>query len=179
MDIGDCAENRIFQVGLGRVVSGALAIPKEENAANLVELKNKIEPQYKKLSSENEQIKTIYNIQNINIIDTAEISNTPCNINHIKDMAIALMAGIFASGVLILILYILDDTIKSEKDIPVNLKLETIGTIPNTNKTNNELIIETDPKSYIVECLKTTRTNILYASNINKKKAILFTSARI
>lgn len=125
-----------------------------------------------------EQIKTIYNIQNINIIDTAEISNTPCNINHIKDMAIALMAGIFTSGVLILILYILDDTIKSEKDIPVNLKLETIGTIPNTNKTNNELIIETDPKSYIVECLKTTRTNILYASNINKKKAILFTSAR-
>lgn len=125
-----------------------------------------------------EQIKTIYNIQNINIIDTAEISNTPCNINHIKDMAIALMAGIFASGVLILILYILDDTIKSEKDIPVNLKLETIGTIPNTNKTNNELIIETDPKSYIVECLKTTRTNILYASNINKKKAILFTSSR-
>ena len=125
-----------------------------------------------------EQIKTIYNIQNINIIDTAEISNTPCNINHIKDMAIALMAGIFASGVLILILYILDDTIKSEKDIPVNLKLETIGTIPNTNKTNNELIIETDPKSYIVECLKTTRTNILYASNINKKKTILFTSAR-
>lgn len=125
-----------------------------------------------------EQIKTIYNIQNINIIDTAEISNTPCNINHIKDMSIALMAGIFASGVLILIIYILDDTIKSEKDIPVNLKLETIGTIPNTNKTNNELIIETDPKSYIVECLKTTRTNILYASNINKKKAILFTSAR-
>lgn len=125
-----------------------------------------------------EQIKTIYNIQNINIIDTAEISNTPCNINHIKDMAIALMAGIFTSGVLILILYIFDDTIKSEKDIPVNLKLETIGTIPNTNKTNNELIIETDPKSYIVECLKTTRTNILYASNINKKKAILFTSAR-
>ena len=35
------------------VVSGALAIPKEENAANLVELKNKIEPQYKKISSEN------------------------------------------------------------------------------------------------------------------------------
>ena len=125
-----------------------------------------------------EQIETIYNIQNINIVDTAEISNTPCNINHIKDMAIALMAGIFASGVLILIIYILDDTIKSEKDIPVNLKLETIGTIPNTNKTNNELIIETDPKSYIVECLKTTRTNILYSSNINKKKVILFTSAR-
>lgn len=39
------------------VVSGALAIPKEET--NLVELKNKIEPQYKKLSSENEQIKKL------------------------------------------------------------------------------------------------------------------------
>lgn len=41
------------------VVSGALAIPKEENADNLVKLKNKIEPQYKKISSENEQIKKL------------------------------------------------------------------------------------------------------------------------
>lgn len=39
------------------VVSGALAIPKAENVTNLVELKNKIEPQYKALSSDNEKIK--------------------------------------------------------------------------------------------------------------------------
>ncbi len=41
------------------VVSGALAIPKEENITNLVELKNRIEPQYKEAVSDNEQIKKL------------------------------------------------------------------------------------------------------------------------
>lgn len=41
------------------VVSGALAIPKEENITNLVELKNKIEPQYKDAVPDNEQIKKL------------------------------------------------------------------------------------------------------------------------
>ena len=59
------------------VVSGALAIPKEENAANLVELKNKIEPQYKKLSSENEQIKKLILLYFINV------SNVDC-LSHYK-----------------------------------------------------------------------------------------------
>ena len=44
------------------VVSGALAIPKEDNVTNLVELKNKIEPQYKALSSDNEQIKKLVSL---------------------------------------------------------------------------------------------------------------------
>lgn len=41
------------------VVSGALAIPKEDNITNLVELKNRIEPQYKEAVSDNEQIKKL------------------------------------------------------------------------------------------------------------------------
>ena len=41
------------------VVSGALAIPKEENITNLMELKNEIEPQYKEADCDNEQIKKL------------------------------------------------------------------------------------------------------------------------
>ena len=33
-----------------------------------------------------EQIKQIYNIENISVVDEAEIENQPCNINHLKDM---------------------------------------------------------------------------------------------
>ena len=44
------------------VVSGALAISKEENVTNLVELKNKIEPQYKEAVSDNEQIKKLVSL---------------------------------------------------------------------------------------------------------------------
>lgn len=124
------------------------------------------------------QINEIYNLQNINIIDEAEISYEPCNVNHIKDMAIAVFIGIVTSISLILIIYFLDDTIKDAKEIERILRINNIGTLPIIEKQDKGLIIETDPKAHAVECLKTIRTNILYTANMTKKKAILITSAK-
>lgn len=124
------------------------------------------------------QINEIYNLQNINIIDEAEISYEPCNVNHIKDMAIALFIGIVTSISLIFVIYFLDDTIKDAKEIERILKINNIGTLPIVEKQDKGLIIETDPKAHAVECLKTIRTNILYTANMTKKKAILITSAK-
>ncbi len=121
-----------------------------------------------------EQIKEIYNLENISIVDEAEVENQPCNINHIKDIIIFTFAGMIVSAILVMLIYIFDDTIKDEKDIERNIKLKNIGTLP-VDKENNELIIENNPKSHIVECIKTLRTNILYTTN---KKSILITSSR-
>lgn len=121
-----------------------------------------------------EQIKSIYNLENIKIVDEAEIVNEPYNVNHAKDMIMFVIGGVFTSLILVMTIYFLDDTIKDEKDIELNVKLKNIGTLP-LYKENDDLIIKNNPKSYIVECIKTTRTNILYAKN---KKTILFTSSR-
>lgn len=121
-----------------------------------------------------EQIKDIYNLENIKIVDEAEIVNEPYNVNHVKDMIIFAFGGIFISAILVMAIYFLDDTIKDEKDIELNVKLRNIGTLP-LYKENDDLIIKNNPKSYIVECIKTTRTNILYAKN---KKTILITSPK-
>lgn len=121
-----------------------------------------------------EQIKQIYNLENINIIDKAEVENEPCNVNHIKDIVMFAFGGIAISSIIVMLIYIFDDTIKDEKDIEENIKLKNIGTLPIT-KDKSDLITKTDPKAHIVECLKTIRTNILYST---KKKAILITSSR-
>lgn len=121
-----------------------------------------------------EQIKEIYNLENISIVDEAEVENTPFNINHAKDMIIFACAGIFLSAILVMAIYLLDDTIKDEKQIERNVKLQSLGRLP-IDKDKNELIIENNPKSHIVESIKTIRTNILYANN---KKTILITSSR-
>ncbi|MBQ2937945.1 MAG: polysaccharide biosynthesis tyrosine autokinase [Clostridia bacterium] len=121
-----------------------------------------------------EQIKDIYNLENIKIVDEAEVENIPYNINHTKDMIIFTIGGIFVSAILVMAIYLLDDTIKDEKDIEFNVRLKNIGTLP-VYKDNDELVIKNNPKSYIVECIKTTRTNILYAKN---KRTILFTSPK-
>lgn len=110
-----------------------------------------------------EQIKEIYNLENISIVDEAEVESQPCNINHIKDIIIFTFAGMIVSAILVMVIYIFDDTIKDEKEIERNIKLKNIGTLP-VDKENNELIIENNPKSHIVECIKTLRTNILYTN---------------
>lgn len=121
-----------------------------------------------------EQIKEIYNIQNISIVDPAEVENTPSNVNHAKDMIIAVAGGVFASIVMVMIVYMFDDTIKSPKDIEETVKIRSIGSLP-LNKDKEKLIAENNPKSNIVEGIKTLRTNILYSTN---KKTILITSCK-
>ena len=121
-----------------------------------------------------EQIKEIYNLENISIVDEAEIENQPFNVNHAKDMIMFVCAGIFLSAILVMAIYLLDDTIKDEKQIERIIKIQSLGRLPE-DKEKNELIIENNPKSHIVESIKTIRTNILYANN---KKTILITSSR-
>ncbi len=121
-----------------------------------------------------EQVKEIYNLDNISIVDEAETENEPFNINHTKDLIMFAFAGIFLSAILVMAIYILDDTIKDEKQIERTVKLQSLGRLP-IDKEKNELIIEDNPKSHIVESVKTIRTNILYANN---KQTILITSCR-
>lgn len=121
-----------------------------------------------------EQIKEIYNLQNISIVDKAETEENPCNINHMKDMIIFGFAGIVLSIIIVMIIYMFDDTVKDQKDIEKNIKLRTIGTLP-VDREKTELIVENNPKSPIVESIKTIRTNILYST---RKNSILVTSCK-
>ena len=121
-----------------------------------------------------QQIKEIYNLQNISIVDEAEVESTPCNVNHMKDIIMFAFAGLFLAMVSVVAIFMFDDTIKSEEDIEKNVKLKAIGTLP-VDKEKNELIVKNNPKSQIVESIKTIRTNILYSTN---KNAILVTSCK-
>ena len=127
-----------------------------------------------------EQVKNIYNLENINIIDEAEIESFPCNTNHVKDMSIFVIMGLGLIGVLVLIFYMFDDTIKQESDVVNYTGLQALGIIPmvENKKQNLELISHLNPKSYISEALKTVRTNILYTTSISKRKSILITSPK-
>ena len=76
------------------------------------------------------EIVNIYSIQNISIIDTAEIDNDPVNVNYIKNIAIfAIIALVLVSGV-IFIMYYFDNTIKTEEDIEKLTGLPVLCMIP-------------------------------------------------
>ena len=77
-----------------------------------------------------DDIVTIYNIQNISIIDYAIESQKPYNISYTKQTIIAFLAGVVISCAIIFVMFYFDTTIKSSDDIEEKLGITVIGTVP-------------------------------------------------
>lgn len=77
-----------------------------------------------------ENVKEFYGIDNVHVVDQAEIPTEPSNINPIKSGIIFGFIGIVVSAMYILILNIVDTTIKSQEDLEKMLELPVLATIP-------------------------------------------------
>jgi capsular polysaccharide biosynthesis protein len=78
-----------------------------------------------------EKIVEIYNISNIYVLDRAEPSENPSNVNHTKDLVIFAFIGIVISVGFVLVLNMLDTTIKTEQDVENSTGLLVLSSIPN------------------------------------------------
>lgn len=77
-----------------------------------------------------EEVKEIYNINNVYVVDEAETQEKPSNINYIKDISIAAIIGLVVAILDILINNMLDTTIKTEEDIEKYFSLPVLSSIP-------------------------------------------------
>ena len=77
-----------------------------------------------------DRIKEIYKINNITIVDEAEEATEPYNINHIRDLAIFMVIGLVVAVIYVLLLNMLDTTVKTPEDIEQTLKLPVLAAIP-------------------------------------------------
>lgn len=78
----------------------------------------------------NAEIIKYFNIQNIGIVDYAEASETPYNINILKSIVIYLLIGIILGISIVFIMFYFDNTIKTTEEVENKLKLPVIGMIP-------------------------------------------------
>jgi len=76
------------------------------------------------------EIKDIYNLENVSIIDKAVAAKNPSNINYVKDNLIYLAIGLVLSFGSIFIMFYFDTTIKSSEEIEEKLGLSVIGIVP-------------------------------------------------
>ena len=77
-----------------------------------------------------EKIEEIYNISNVYIIDRAVLAEAPYNINHITDIGISITIAVIISIGYILIIHLLDNTIKNENEIEKVIGLKNLINIP-------------------------------------------------
>ena len=77
-----------------------------------------------------EQVTNVYNISNIHVVDQAEVSEGPYNINHAKDLILFTFAGIVVASLYVLIANMLDTTVKAAEDVEKNAGLLVLAQIP-------------------------------------------------
>ena len=84
------------------------------------------------------KVSEIYNINNVYVLDEAETSNTPSNLNHVKNVMIFAFVGVVVSVMYVLLINILDTTIKSSEEIEKDFKIPVLATIPMYNFENDK-----------------------------------------
>lgn len=77
-----------------------------------------------------EHIKSVMNIEAVNVVDTANIPDQKCSPSVSKNGLLAGVLGCFLAVVIILIQYLSNDTIKVSEDVEHYLGLSTLGVIP-------------------------------------------------
>lgn len=101
-----------------------------KNAEDARDIANKIAEIF------SDRVKQIYKIDNITIVDKAEVPQGPCNINHVRDLAIFVAAGLVISVIYVLLTNLLDTTVKSAEDIEKELEVSVLVSIPELREDN-------------------------------------------
>lgn len=77
-----------------------------------------------------ENVTEMYSISNVHIVDEAEVPTGPSNIHRVRDVIIFTFGGIVISVIYVLLLNMLDTTVKSAEDVEKLLDIPVLATIP-------------------------------------------------
>lgn len=81
-----------------------------------------------------DEVKDIYNLENVSIVDKAVLAKEPYNINVVKESIIYIALGVVLSCGVIFVIYYFDNTIKSIDQVEKRLGIPVIGTVPMVGK---------------------------------------------
>ena len=132
------------------------------------------------------EVNLLLKMENVQVIDTARLPNSPIRPRVFMNIAIAGMLGLMIGLGLVLLIEYLDNTIKTPEDVLKHMQLSVIGSIPDFNgdtskgknkKRTTRLIGSPSIKAPVTEAYKTLRTNIQYSNLDNNLKVILVTSS--
>lgn len=85
-----------------------------------------------------DKVKEIYNINNVQIVDKAEVSSEPANINHTKDIIMFASIGLVIAIIYVIVANMLDTTIKTAEDVETAYNIPVLVSIPMIKHLGNE-----------------------------------------
>ena len=95
-----------------------------ESAAKAADIANEIANVF------SDKVKEYYKIDNVHVVDKAEPSNSPSNINHKRDIVIFTLIGVVISVLYVLISNLFDTTISVQDDFEKEYGVTVLAEIP-------------------------------------------------
>lgn len=129
------------------------------------------------------EIKEMYQLNNISIVDKATTPNGVSNNTLKRDMVLAVFLAVALSVSVLFVIYYFDDSVKLSETLEEEIKLPIVAKIFKSDVNNNskgikeELLLEKYPKALVSESIKTLRTNLQFSSVDEELKTILVTSS--
>ena len=80
------------------------------------------------------EILSLYKIDNVQIVDKAQVATTPYNVNVLKQTLQFLAAGIAMGLGIVLVMFYLDNTIKNSQVVEDKVGLVVLGVVPKVGK---------------------------------------------
>ena len=123
-----------------------------------------------------EEVKDIYKIDNVKILEYAEVPEKPSNIHTIKDMIIAGLVGLVVTSGIIFVIFYFDDTLRDTDTLENDIKLPILAKVFK-DKSKIELVVEEQPNAAASESIRNLRTNLQFSSIDKTLKTVLVTSS--
>ena len=122
------------------------------------------------------EITKIYKLNNVSIIDKAEVPKNPSNNHFLRDIVLAIFIGFAGTSAIIFVVFYFDDTLRSVEELESEIGTPVIAKV---FKDNNkiDLIVDKKPNAVASESIRTLRTNLQFAAVDNELKTILVTSS--
>ena len=124
----------------------------------------------------NNEIKKIYNINNVSVIDIAEVNENPSNIHTLKDTLIATLVGLVVSSGVVFVIFYFDDIIRDSESLEKEIELPVLAKVYHDNE-GIDTIADLKPNAAASESIRNLRTNLQFSSVDKELKSILVTSS--
>jgi len=122
------------------------------------------------------EISKIYKLNNVSIIDKAEVPKTPSNNKTVRDMILVGILAFVGSSAIIFVVFYFDDTLRNIEDIDSEIGIPVIGKIFK-DSSGIDLIVDKKPNANTSESIRTLRTNLQFSAVDSEMKTILITSS--
>ncbi len=122
---------------------------------------------------------------NVSVVDSAAVPLSPYKPSLAKNLAIALVLGLFLGLGLAFLLEMLDDSVKTSEEVERRVGAPMLGLFPmmsleeahHLEENQISLLVARDPKSALAEAARSLRTSLLFSTSEGAPRICHFTSS--